>query len=60
MAETKDGRKFNDTIQSEEMKARNKAFSRAHAMSIHLNLVAIATTIWYGFSLASRCELVLH
>ena len=39
------------------MKAKNRAFSRAHAMSIHLNLVAIGATIWYGFCLASRFEL---
>ncbi|KAL9585329.1 MAG: hypothetical protein Q9212_001588 [Teloschistes hypoglaucus] len=54
--ETRDGRKFNDAEKSEEMKVRNKAFSKAHAMSIHFNLLAIGTTVWYGFRLASRFQ----
>ncbi|KAI9154810.1 Xanthocillin biosynthesis cluster protein D [Paramyrothecium foliicola] len=32
----------------------NKRFSRAHAMSIHLNLFSIGATLWYGWRLASR------
>lgn len=56
-AETKDQRKYNDAEKSEDMKAKNRAFSKAHAMSIHLNLVAIGATIWYGFCLAGRFEL---
>ncbi|PSN59286.1 hypothetical protein BS50DRAFT_508751, partial [Corynespora cassiicola Philippines] len=32
----------------------NRSFSRAHAMSIHLNLVTIGATLWYGWRLASR------
>ncbi|KAF1848712.1 uncharacterized protein K460DRAFT_309327 [Cucurbitaria berberidis CBS 394.84] len=39
---------------SESMKKLNRSFSRAHAMSIHLNLVAIGATLWYGWRLASR------
>lgn len=58
-SETRDGRKYNDPEVSENMKAKNKAFSRAHAMTIHLNLLAIGATIWYGFRLTSRMELVV-
>ena len=43
---------------SNEMKAKNRAFSRAHAMSIHINLMTIAATIWYGFRLSSRFQIV--
>ena len=32
----------------------NRAFSRAHAMSIHLNLITIGATVWYGMRLVSR------
>lgn len=39
---------------SDEMKACNRNFSRAHAMSIHLNLITILATGFYGFTLASR------
>lgn len=56
--ETRDGRKYNDPKCSEEMKAKNKAFSRAHAMSIHINLLTIGSTIWYGFRLASKIQVV--
>ncbi|KAB8234800.1 DUF4149 domain-containing protein [Aspergillus alliaceus] len=31
----------------------NRKFSVNHAMSIHLNAVALVATVWYGFSLAS-------
>ncbi|KAJ6007482.1 hypothetical protein N7540_011458 [Penicillium herquei] len=31
----------------------NKNFSRNHAMSIHLNAIALVATVWYGFSLSS-------
>ena len=57
--ETRDGKKYNDPEPSEEMRAKNKAFSRAHAMSIHFNLIAIGATVWYGFRLTSRMELVV-
>jgi hypothetical protein len=39
---------------SHEMLTRKHAFSRNHAMSIHLNLVTIAATLWYGWRLSSR------
>jgi hypothetical protein len=41
---------------SEEMAKLKKAFSRNHAMSIHLNLIAMGATLWYGWRLASRLE----
>ncbi len=59
MLETRDGRKYTDDKVSESMEVRKRAFSRAHAMSIHLNLVAVGATIWYGFRLSSRMELVV-
>ncbi|KAI1465353.1 uncharacterized protein F4812DRAFT_461661 [Daldinia caldariorum] len=53
--ETRDGRKSNDPVEvGEEMGALNKAFSRNHAMSIHLNLITIGATLWWGWKLASR------
>ena len=39
------------------MERRNRAFRRVHAMSIHLNLVTVGATVWYGFRLASRLEI---
>ncbi|CAI9629715.1 unnamed protein product [Alternaria burnsii] len=39
---------------SDDMKVLNRAFSRAHAMSIHLNLITIGATLWYGLRLASN------
>lgn len=57
--ETKDGKKYNDPeVISDEMKAKNRAFSTAHAMSIHINLMTIAATMWYGFRLSSRFQMV--
>lgn len=41
---------------SDDMKILNRAFSRAHAMSIHLNLITIGATIWYGLRLASNLQ----
>jgi hypothetical protein len=38
------------------MEKRNRAFKRVHAMSIHLNLVTVGATVWYGFGLALRLE----
>ncbi|KAI9789982.1 MAG: hypothetical protein M1816_005596 [Peltula sp. TS41687] len=56
--ETRDGRKYNDKANmSDDMKRANKSFSRMHAMSIHLNLIAVLSTVWYGLSLASRLEI---
>ncbi|KAF2030964.1 hypothetical protein EK21DRAFT_64392 [Setomelanomma holmii] len=41
---------------SEEMKDLNRFFSRSHAMSIHLNLLTIGATLWYGCWLASHLK----
>jgi hypothetical protein len=57
-AETRDGRKHTDLANmSDEMRLCNRRFSKAHAMCIHLNLVVIGATVWYGFDLASRLSL---
>ena len=59
ITETRDGRKYNDPeVMSDEMKAKKRAFSKAHAMSIHINLMTIAATVWYGFRLSSRFQMV--
>ncbi|KAF2823161.1 hypothetical protein CC86DRAFT_300063 [Ophiobolus disseminans] len=39
---------------SEEMQKLNRSFSRAHAMSIHLNLITIGATMFYGWRLATK------
>ena len=36
------------------MRKKNKGFSRQHAMAIHLNLISVGATIWYGVRVASR------
>ncbi|KAF2805265.1 uncharacterized protein BDZ99DRAFT_466901 [Mytilinidion resinicola] len=54
--ETRDGKKASDPDVSDEMRARKKAFSHYHAMSIHLNLVAIGGMVWYGLRLAARLD----
>lgn len=60
LVETRDGRKFNDPeTTSEEMRTRNRTFSKNHAMSIHLNLLAVGATVWYGIRLASRVQTAL-
>lgn len=41
---------------SDEMTALNRRFSKAHAMSIHLNLVTIGATLWYGWQLSMRMK----
>ncbi|KAH6686761.1 hypothetical protein F5X68DRAFT_261771 [Plectosphaerella plurivora] len=56
---TRDGKKTtadDPAKPSPEMQALNRDFSSAHAMSIHLNLVTIAATIYYGLTLASRLQ----
>ncbi|KAF7502445.1 hypothetical protein GJ744_005809 [Endocarpon pusillum] len=58
--ETIDARKYNDGENtSEDMRRIKRDFSRNHAMAIHLNLIAIGATIWYGFALASKIRFVL-
>jgi hypothetical protein len=39
---------------SDDMRKLNCLFSRAHAMSIHLNLITIGATLLYGWRLASK------
>ncbi|KAL1622111.1 hypothetical protein SLS54_005176 [Diplodia seriata] len=55
---TRDGRRKHDdggpAGMSEEMRARKRAFSRNHAMSIHLNLLVIGAALAYGVRLAGR------
>ncbi|KAI0105840.1 hypothetical protein F4814DRAFT_442243 [Daldinia grandis] len=56
--ETRDGRKSNDpTEASDDMRALNKLFSRNHAMSIHLNIITIGATLWWGLKLALRLDM---
>lgn len=56
--ETKDSRKFNkEEGMTDEMKRINRSFSHHHAMTIHLNLMSMIATVWYGFSLASRIKI---
>ncbi|KAI1797419.1 hypothetical protein LXA43DRAFT_1057181 [Ganoderma leucocontextum] len=55
--ETRDGKKHDDPSGvSEEMRLKNRAFSRNHAMSIHLNLLSVIATVAYGVRLASRLK----
>ncbi|KAF2251715.1 hypothetical protein BU26DRAFT_421834 [Trematosphaeria pertusa] len=43
-----------DGFVGDEMKKLNRAFSWNHAMCMHLNLITIGATLWYGWTLASR------
>ena len=54
--ETRDGKKSNNPEMSEAMRVKNRAFSHNHAMSIHLNMLAMGATLWYGLRLASRIQ----
>ncbi|KAH6865197.1 hypothetical protein BKA58DRAFT_322228 [Alternaria rosae] len=53
---TRDGKAQLNGTTSDEMKVLNRKFSRAHAMSIHLNLMTIGATLWYGWRLASKLQ----
>ena len=33
-----------------------REFSRTHAMCIHLNLVTVCATVWYGWRLAMKLD----
>ncbi|KAF7559862.1 hypothetical protein G7046_g4281 [Stylonectria norvegica] len=56
-AVTRDATKANNSEEpSPEMVALNRRFKRNHAMSIHLNLVSIGATLWYGWGLASKLQ----
>jgi hypothetical protein len=39
-----------------ELPGVQRAFSWNHAMGIHLNLVTIGATLWYGWRLASKLD----
>ncbi|EBA27256.1 hypothetical protein KXV68_005005 [Aspergillus fumigatus] len=41
------------TTDPAKIQQANKTFSRNHAMSIHLNAIALVATVWYGFTLSS-------
>ncbi|GAB1316419.1 hypothetical protein MFIFM68171_06629 [Madurella fahalii] len=43
-----------DKVISPDMKRLKRAFSRNHAMTIHLNLITIGAMLCYGWRLASR------
>ncbi|KXH41784.1 hypothetical protein CNYM01_09759 [Colletotrichum nymphaeae SA-01] len=56
--ETRDAKRPGDVDEpSPDMLAVRRRFSRNHAMSIHLNLIAVIAMLWYGFSLASRIHI---
>ena len=40
-----------------DRKAANKAFSRPHAMCLHLNVVALMATLYYGIRLGLKLDL---
>ncbi|KAH7318109.1 hypothetical protein B0I35DRAFT_478646 [Stachybotrys elegans] len=42
-----------EQLLGQEVAALKKRFSSAHAMSIHLNLITMGATLWYGWRLAS-------
>jgi hypothetical protein len=44
-------------VVSDDMKKLDRTFSRAHAMSIHLNLMTIGATLVYGWRLAAKLSL---
>ncbi|KAI1358356.1 hypothetical protein F5Y08DRAFT_333194 [Xylaria arbuscula] len=44
---------------SPEMQRIRRAFSRSHAMSIHLNLLTIGAMLWWGYKLGSSLNLKL-
>jgi hypothetical protein len=71
LTETKDARRTPTTSSSEQdtllartpqsdsddMTRLKRQFSRNHAMTIHLNAIAMIATVWYGISLASRIQI---
>jgi hypothetical protein len=52
--ETRDGKRHDAADSGEKMRKLNRNFSRQHAMSIHLNLIAIVATVLYGFRLSLK------
>lgn len=43
-------------ITSEEMKQLDASFKRTHAMCIHINLLTICATLWYGWRIVARLK----
>jgi hypothetical protein len=41
------------------MRRIKRDFTRNHATAIHLNLIGMVATVWYGFALASKIRFVL-
>ncbi|KAJ1327818.1 DUF4149 domain-containing protein [Microdochium nivale] len=52
--QTRDGKAA--TAPTAEMQVLNRQFSRSHAMCIHLNLVTIGATLWWGWKLAASIK----
>ena len=53
--EVRDGKKsYDEGPKSKEMETLNQRFGIWHGGSALVNLVGIATMVWYGFSLARR------
>jgi hypothetical protein len=44
--------KFTDSDEGKVHRA-NRSFAVNHAMSIHINAIALVATVWYGFSLSA-------
>jgi hypothetical protein len=60
VTETRDANIYGTVDTSEishDMRLMHRKFSKPHAMSIHLNLVTIGATLWYGWRLASRLNI---
>lgn len=49
-----EARKGIEGSKTEVMGILNRSFKQCHAMSIHLNIIAVVATLWYGWHLASR------
>lgn len=48
----------NRDVDDGKVQRANRDFARNHAMSIHLNAIALVATVWYGVSLSSRLSMV--
>lgn len=55
VTETRDGKKSYDAgPHSTEMEKLNRSFGKMHGISSLINLGALISTVWYGFTLAAR------
>ncbi|KAI1818251.1 hypothetical protein GGS20DRAFT_581669 [Poronia punctata] len=48
------GLEVQQSQQQQQQQQRHRSFVRAHATSIHLNLLTIGATLWWGWKLASN------